>query len=232
MFLARGDLIEQIGYWDMRRLKEQTTKPWGSMDILSFTKQLLPPELSWLLPEWLGGTGHQEDCWAWSYHPQARVERWCYQKPGAHRNSCSEEGTSCASPKRSWSWHLFRSHQARRVRKYSREKWQSELPCAPKVKETGYGGKKPFSHSSIFHSSLDSRQTPSATWRFAGPHSSIREGERRWPWQWRTTGEVTNAVHVLKSVGINILHTWCGWREETDVVLQGVRRTNVFSLSG
>ena len=64
------------------------------------------------------------------------------------------------------------------------------------------------------------------------PIPESEERERRWPWQWRTTGEITNAVHNLKSLGINILHTWFGWREETDVVLQGMRRTDVFFLSG
>lgn len=43
--------------------------------------------------------------------------------------------------------------------------------------------------------------------------------------------EITSTVCNLRRLGVSILHTGCGWRGETDVVLQGMRR-NVFFPNG
>ena len=79
------------------------------------------------------------------------------------------------------------------------------------------------------HLVLPASESDAGTVQAAAPGSQKRE--RRVGLALKRKKEITSTVCNLRRLGVSILHTGCGWRGETDVVLQGMRR-NVFFPNG
>lgn len=116
------------------------------------------------------------------------------------------------------------------------------LSSVIKLKVTGYGNFKkkkenPSPRCLAFTLTPDSRQKPRATskwvwwWCCAGCSSSVTEERKKGGLGTEEKEGKTSAVCNLRRLGVSILHTGCGWRGGTDVLLQGMRR-NVFIPNG